>query len=54
MKTKNSSEEERIKLLEAGWEATLRGGLNIHPSVYQDASTTTRLGVQSGGWPRSY
>ena len=27
MKSTNRSEEERTKLLEAGWEATLRGGL---------------------------
>ena len=29
MKDKNSSEEERERLLEAGWEATLRGGLLV-------------------------
>jgi hypothetical protein len=27
VKSKNSSEEERMMLLEAGWESTLRGGL---------------------------
>ncbi len=29
MKSKNRSEEERTKLLEAGWETRLRGGLIV-------------------------